>query len=81
MVTVQFTSLFIAVPQQGTLMITTEFGKMEVKPNEICIIQVTVLSPSFILLFFFHSVGFSPFSPGSCDCCQFIQMNYNKLIY
>lgn len=53
MVTVQFTSLFIAVPQQGTLMITTEFGKMEVKPNEICIIQVTVLSPSSILLFFF----------------------------
>lgn len=53
MVTVQFTSLFIAVPQKGTLMITTEFGKMEVKPNEICIIQVTVLSPSSILLFFF----------------------------
>ena len=52
MVTVQFTSLFIAVPQKGTLMITTEFGKMEVKPNEICIIQVTVLSPSSILLFF-----------------------------
>ena len=53
MVTVQFTSLFIVVPQQGTLMITTEFGKMEVKPNEICIIQVTALSPSSILLFFF----------------------------
>ena len=53
MVTVQFTSLFIAVPQKGTLMITTEFGKMEVKPNEICIIQVTTLSPSSILLFFF----------------------------
>lgn len=53
MVTVQFTSLFIVVPQQGTLMITTEFGKMEVKPNEICIIQVTTLSPSSILLFFF----------------------------
>ena len=52
MVTVQFTSLFIAVPQKGTLMITTEFGKMEVKPNEICIIQVTTLSPSSILLFF-----------------------------
>lgn len=51
--TVQFTSLFIAVPQKGTLMITTEFGKMEVKPNEICIIQVTALSPSSILLFFF----------------------------
>ncbi|CAH3035089.1 unnamed protein product [Pocillopora meandrina] len=30
---------FLIVPQQGTLMITTEFGKMEVKPNEICIIQ------------------------------------------
>lgn len=52
MVTVQFTSLFIAVPQKGTLMITTEFGKMEVKPNEICIIQVTALSLSSILLFF-----------------------------
>lgn len=30
---------FLIVPQRGTLMITTEFGKMEVKPNEICIIQ------------------------------------------
>ena len=31
----------IAVPQKGVLMVTTEFGKMEVKPNEICIIQVS----------------------------------------
>ncbi|KAJ7394371.1 hypothetical protein OS493_000178 [Desmophyllum pertusum] len=30
---------FLIVPQKGALMITTEFGKMEVKPNEICIIQ------------------------------------------
>jgi homogentisate 1,2-dioxygenase len=28
------------VPQQGTLKITTEFGKMNVAPNEICVIQV-----------------------------------------
>ena len=29
-----------AVPQQGTLFITTEFGKMVVEPNHICVIQV-----------------------------------------
>ena len=28
------------VPQQGKLFITTEFGKMLVEPNEICVIQV-----------------------------------------
>ena len=32
--------MFVSVPQKGVLMITTEFGKMEVKPNEICVIQV-----------------------------------------
>ncbi|XP_041982352.1 homogentisate 1,2-dioxygenase [Aricia agestis] len=30
---------FLIVPQQGTLQITTEFGKMEVRPNEIAVIQ------------------------------------------
>ena len=30
----------LIVPQQGTLGITTEFGKMTVEPNEICVIQV-----------------------------------------
>merc|ERR1712226_1637185 len=30
---------FLIVPQEGTLYITTEFGKMEVKPLEICVIQ------------------------------------------
>ncbi|ELT89014.1 hypothetical protein CAPTEDRAFT_149861 [Capitella teleta] len=30
---------FLIVPQQGTLYITTEFGKMVVEPNEICVIQ------------------------------------------
>ncbi|TRY76764.1 hypothetical protein TCAL_07608 [Tigriopus californicus] len=30
---------FLIVPQKGTLKITTEFGKMEVSPNEICVIQ------------------------------------------
>ena len=30
---------FLIVPQQGTLDIITEFGKMEVAPNEICVIQ------------------------------------------
>jgi homogentisate 1,2-dioxygenase len=30
---------FLIVPQQGTLNITTEFGKMTVAPNEICVIQ------------------------------------------
>lgn len=28
------------VPQQGKLLIITEFGKMLVEPNEICVIQV-----------------------------------------
>ncbi|CAB3989743.1 Homogentisate 1,2-dioxygenase [Paramuricea clavata] len=30
---------FLIVPQKGTLKITTEFGKISVKPNEICVIQ------------------------------------------
>lgn len=30
---------FLIVPQEGALDITTEFGKMHVKPNEICVIQ------------------------------------------
>lgn len=30
---------FLIVPQQGVLHIKTEFGKMDVAPNEICIIQ------------------------------------------
>ncbi|XP_072037134.1 homogentisate 1,2-dioxygenase-like [Amphiura filiformis] len=30
---------FLIVPQQGSLMILTEFGKMLVEPNEICVIQ------------------------------------------
>jgi len=30
---------FLIVPQQGTLFITTEFGKMVVEPNHICVIQ------------------------------------------
>ncbi|KAG8235139.1 hypothetical protein J437_LFUL012336, partial [Ladona fulva] len=29
---------FLIVPQMGTLLITTEFGKMIVEPNEICVI-------------------------------------------
>jgi homogentisate 1,2-dioxygenase len=31
---------FLIVPQQGTLCITTEFGKMKVEPLEICVIQI-----------------------------------------
>lgn len=30
---------FLIVPQQGSLDIKTEFGKMFVSPNEICVIQ------------------------------------------
>jgi len=30
---------FLIVPQEGKLIITTEFGRMTVKPNEICVIQ------------------------------------------
>ncbi|XP_052808795.1 homogentisate 1,2-dioxygenase-like isoform X2 [Mya arenaria] len=31
---------FLIVPQQGSLLVTTEFGKMLVEPNEICVIQL-----------------------------------------
>lgn len=30
---------YLIVPQEGTLFITTEFGRMTVKPREICVIQ------------------------------------------
>jgi len=30
---------FLIVPQQGAINITTEFGRMRVEPNEICVIQ------------------------------------------
>lgn len=48
---------FSLVPQQGKLLITTEFGKLLVEPNEICVIQVstgsystrTALSPVSLL--------------------------------
>jgi homogentisate 1,2-dioxygenase len=33
---------FFSVPQQGILDITTEFGKMRVEPNEICVIEVSI---------------------------------------
>ncbi|XP_031569436.1 homogentisate 1,2-dioxygenase-like [Actinia tenebrosa] len=32
----------LIVPQQGTILVTTEFGKMQVKPNEICVIQLGI---------------------------------------
>jgi len=32
--------LFWIVPQHGALRITTEFGRMLVRPEEICVIQV-----------------------------------------
>lgn len=32
--------LFVSVPQQGEILVTTELGKMMVEPNEICVIQV-----------------------------------------
>ena len=35
--------LFCSVPQKGTLLITTEFGRMAVAPNEICVIQVRLV--------------------------------------
>lgn len=36
--------LFVSVvPQQGEILITTEFGKMLVEPNEICVIQVRMI--------------------------------------
>lgn len=48
-----FTLIFISlVPQMGNLLITTEFGKLRVQPNEIVVIQqgmrfsVSVFGPS-----------------------------------
>ncbi|XP_077864110.1 homogentisate 1,2-dioxygenase-like [Saccoglossus kowalevskii] len=35
---------FLIVPQQGTLHIKTEFGKMTVEPMEICVIQISLLT-------------------------------------
>jgi homogentisate 1,2-dioxygenase len=32
----------VSVPQQGVLDVTTEFGKMKVEPNEICVLQVRI---------------------------------------
>lgn len=37
-----FTVTCFSVPQQGEILITTEFGKMMVEPTEICVIQVFV---------------------------------------
>jgi homogentisate 1,2-dioxygenase len=30
---------FLIVPQTGVLHITTEFGKLDIAPNEICVVQ------------------------------------------
>ena len=35
--------MILIVPQEGTLKIMTEFGKMIVAPREICVIQVIIL--------------------------------------
>jgi hypothetical protein len=40
-----FFGVFLSVPQKGKLLIYTEFGKMLVKPNEICVIQVGNVPP------------------------------------
>ena len=41
----------ISVPQQGTLIVTTEFGKLSVAPNEICVIQVSNHSTTSVIGF------------------------------
>jgi len=48
-----------AVPQQGELDITTEFGKMTVRPNEICVIQVRPLSSIDIIIIVSGGIAFS----------------------
>ncbi len=35
-------AICVSVPQQGEILITTEFGKMMVETNEICVIQVSL---------------------------------------
>lgn len=47
--------MFVIVPQQGELLVTTEFGKMMVEPNEICVIQVGQSKKNVLLLFLHHS--------------------------
>ena len=41
---------FLIVPQKGALNIKTEFGRLIVAPNEICVIQVSKL----VLCIFFN---------------------------
>lgn len=41
-----FSACVSVVPQQGEILITTEFGKMKVEPNEICVIQVKMFLPN-----------------------------------
>lgn len=52
-----FFCLFVSlVPQQGEILITTEFGKMRVEPNEICVVQVSsmfFISPVFIVIYYY----------------------------
>ncbi|KAF7283677.1 hypothetical protein GWI33_023220 [Rhynchophorus ferrugineus] len=53
----------LIVPQLGVLLITTEFGKMEVATNEICVVSqgirfsvdITMASRRYILETFSHS--------------------------
>lgn len=57
--TVSLCVFFSVVPQQGEILITTEFGKMLVEPNEICVIQVRVISlGQFWMLQFLLSAKF-----------------------
>ena len=61
-------SLHHTVPQQGGLFITTEFGRMQVDPNEICVIQVSMFSflwDSVCLVWSFVCSSFC------CCCCSF----------
>lgn len=53
----------LLVPQKGKLLIYTEFGKMLVQPNEICVIQVNDVSPSPCL----SDLGAIRW----CSCCYF----------
>ena len=61
-------SSHFTVPQQGGLLITTEFGRMQVDPNEICVIQVSIVSCLSYLVCMLNHVFLLVFFPAHFVC-------------
>lgn len=68
---------FLIVPQEGTLDITTEFGRLSVAPNEICVIQqgmrfsVGVKGPSRYV-----QIGITYKLKINYNCIRFIEVTF-----